>query len=276
MYRFVRTLLVGSAFFWFSFYGAVMGYVLMPIVSLGAKDRHEKLRRTHDFLQRRMRSFIGYMRWCGLLDVEVEELPEVLQRGDPCVVIANHPSLLDVIMIAASVPNTVFLVKESWFRSPFIGPLLRRGAHIPGPSQGEEASLREGAWVVDRMVERLTEGYSVIIFPEGTRSPRHDLGVFKRGAFDAAIRAQVPLVSLLMRVDPPALLKGDQWYVYPEERVQFSLRLLDMHQPDGTQSARSLRKKTQQRYREALGLTPPPRSRSMSRSKAPAPPVVPA
>lgn len=131
--------------------------------------------------------------------------------AEPCVVIANHPSLLDVTALIARMPHLCCVVKSSLVDSPLVGRLLRSCGHV---SAGD-GSLMSGKNVLDALSERLAEGFSVLIFPEGTRSPSGGIHKLRRGAFEVAQRTGVPLVPLFLRCDPPALGKGTPVWRHP-------------------------------------------------------------
>lgn len=258
MPRFLRILVTGSAFFVYSALGAFIGYVLLPATRLLGGTEVEKIARCQTVLHRCCRFFVGYMRVLGILSLSKPKVPEVLKRREACVVIANHPSLLDVIMMVASVKGLVFLAKRSWFKSPFIAPLLKHGGHIPGPPEDvEELTPMDGALVLERMLERIREGFPVLIFPEGTRSPAGELRQYQRGAFEAAMRAQVPLVAFTYRVEPPSLLKDQRWYEVPDRRIEYHLELLFERRPEEfPRTARIFRREVQAQYEQALGIEP--------------------
>ncbi len=131
--------------------------------------------------------------------------------SQPCVVIANHPSLLDVTALIAHSPHLCCVVKASLVDSPLVGRLLRSCGHV---SAGD-GSLMSGRTVLEALSERLTEGFSVLIFPEGTRSPPGGIHKLRRGAFEVAQRNEVPLVPIFLRCDPPALGKGTPVWLHP-------------------------------------------------------------
>jgi 1-acyl-sn-glycerol-3-phosphate acyltransferase len=255
MHRALRILAHGSGFVVYSVLGAIIGYVLLPLARLGARTETEKIMRCQDVLHLCCRFYIWYMRLVGILRLKRPPVPERLARREACVVIANHPSLLDVIIITSSVPAVVFVAKSSWFKSPFIAPLLRHGGHIPGPADEDALTPMDGALVLERILDRLRQGFSVLVFPEGTRSPPRGLHPYQRGAFEAAIRAQVPLVGLRLLANPPALLKNQAWHDVPDRRINYDLDLLFVRQPaDLPRSARALCRQVYEEYRAALGL----------------------
>jgi 1-acyl-sn-glycerol-3-phosphate acyltransferase len=63
----------------------------------------------------------------------------------------------------------------------------------------------------------------VILFPEGSRSPRGGLGPFKRGAAYVAEASGAPIIPVVIECDPPALMKGQAWYALPDRKLTFSL-----------------------------------------------------
>jgi 1-acyl-sn-glycerol-3-phosphate acyltransferase len=255
MLKAFRILAHGSGFVVYSFLGAIIGYVLLPLARAGGRTETEKIKRCQDVLHLCCRFYIWYMRVVGVLRLKRPPVPEPLVRREACVVISNHPSLLDVIVITSSVPAVVFVAKASWFRSPFIAPLLHHCGHIPGPADEDTPTPMDGALVLERVLSRLRQGFPVLVFPEGTRSPPRSLNPYHRGAFEAAIRAKVPLVGLRFLVDPPALLKNQAWYEVPDRRINYDLDLMFVRYPaDFPESARALRKQVYEEYSAVLGL----------------------
>jgi 1-acyl-sn-glycerol-3-phosphate acyltransferase len=103
------------------------------------------------------------------------------------------------------------VVKSSLVDSPLVGRLLRACGHVAAG----DGSLMAGVGVLDAVRERLQEGFPVLVFPEGTRSPLGGMHRFRRGAFEIAQRAGVPVVPLFLRCDPPALGKGTPVWRHP-------------------------------------------------------------
>lgn len=239
----LRVLLTGVGFITFMLGGAVIGWFLLPFSRAGGRSRRAQHRRTQEVLFGGYRLFAWVVRALGLIDHRPPSL-EGLPEG-PYVLVANHPSLLDVILLLGTFPGVVCLVKASWFRSPFIGPLLRQGGYLPGPSDDEEAEDTGGAPVLERIVGALRAGVPVLVFPEGSRSPAGGLRRFKVGALLAAQRAGVPVVPVVIRVWPPTLLKGQRWYEVPDRTVTYDVDLLPRLDltpaDDARQAARALR-----------------------------------
>jgi len=137
------------------------------------------------------------------------------------IVIANHPTLIDITALTVAVGPACIVAKKALFSNPFVGPLLRACGHIAVgfPGDGTESA-------VDQAEARLRAGHLVILFPEGTRSPVGDLGRFRLGAFELARRTGLPILPVRISVEPPALWKGLPWYAIPRQTVDFRLQAL--------------------------------------------------
>jgi 1-acyl-sn-glycerol-3-phosphate acyltransferase len=125
---------------------------------------------------------------------------------------ANHASNLDPLALLPVLPRRVTIfAKQELFRIPIFSAGMRLAGFIP-----VERGSREAAAGVGVAVERLREGLSLAIFPEGTRSPDGRLRPFKRGAFAIAIEAGVPVVPVSIGGAHRALRRGS-WIVQPGE-----------------------------------------------------------
>jgi 1-acyl-sn-glycerol-3-phosphate acyltransferase len=189
------------------------------------------------------------MRLAAILRYDPRTIRLALPAG-PFVLVANHPTLIDVTALVASFPDVAIVAKAAMFRSPLVGSLLRYCDHIRS-----DDSLFGGAAVMDAALERLARGTPVLIFPEGTRSPPGAVGAIRPGAFDVAARARVPVIAVLIRCDPPTLLRGDPWYAIPERAPTLTVeRLTTLHvgQGDALEAARRL----QEQYANALAQRP--------------------
>jgi 1-acyl-sn-glycerol-3-phosphate acyltransferase len=112
----------------------------------------------------------------------------------PYVVVSNHQSMADIPLISHVPWEMKWVGKEELFRLPFAGWMMRLAGDIPV----DRADRRSGAKMILRCLKVLEQKCSVIFFPEGTRSPDALLGRFNEGAFHLAIKAQVPVLPLVI------------------------------------------------------------------------------
>src|SRR5512132_2738914 len=115
--------------------------------------------------------------------------PERLDPGRSFVVVANHESFCDILVLLANLPMQVrFLAKRSVFRVPVLGWSIAAAGFIPVDREDRS----RGTETVEAALRRLSGGRSVVIFPEETRTRTGDLLPFKRGAARADVRFTHP------------------------------------------------------------------------------------
>ncbi len=128
-----------------------------------------------------------------------------IERGRPQVLMANHQGAYDIFALLAYLPiEFKWLAKEELFRIPILGWAMRAAGYISIDRKGKKKALES----VERAVAKIQEGTSVLVFPEGTRSPDGKIHPFKRGGFTLAIRAGVPIVPISIRGSRDVLPRG--------------------------------------------------------------------
>lgn len=251
MPHFLRVLLTGVAFLVFTLGGATIGWFLIPFARAGGRSVVAQQRRNRQVIFGGYRFFIGALEVMGLTEYRPPPLVNLPKK--PYILVSNHPSLLDVMMLLGTFPDMTVLVKASWFESRFIGPLLRGGGYLPGPSA---ADSEDGAPVLDRIVATLRAGTSVLIFPEGSRSPPGELRRFRIGAIEAARRADVPLLPIVLRCDKKTLLKGQAWHEgVPNSAIRYAVEFMEPFRVAKDVDPRAVNKALRERYVAALGIS---------------------
>jgi 1-acyl-sn-glycerol-3-phosphate acyltransferase len=156
---------------------------------------------------------VGYLfRQIAVVEVALNPLWKFRYSGTmpadprrPYVVVSNHESFTDILLISHLPWEMKWLSKAELFRLPVMGWLMHLAGDIPlkrgfGPSAIE---------AIAKCREALANRVSVMIFPEGTRSPTADMLPFKDGAFRLAIDAGVPILPLAVHGTATALPKHD-------------------------------------------------------------------
>lgn len=186
-----------------------------------------------------------WLRWFRIADFDHRNALPGLPPG-PCVLVANHPTQIDVTAIGATLGGACTIVKPSVWRRRMVRPLLQGAGLLEGPGTDPISIGR----VVDDGVERLRQGMRIFVFPEGSRSPAGQLRPFGRVAFEIACRAGVPLVSVGIRCTPPWLSPEVPIYrpPHPIPRLRLTLLAVDDPAAEGGDSKR-LRERVEQRFR---------------------------
>ena len=115
-------------------------------------------------------------------------------KGTTYVIISNHQSLLDILLMNCLRFKFKWISKIENFNVPVIGWYLKMAEYIVVDRGNEESKLE----MLEKSFNCLKKGISIMIFPEGTRSLNNEIGFFKRGAFQLALQANVPILPVLI------------------------------------------------------------------------------
>ncbi|MCW1964125.1 MMPL family transporter [Chryseobacterium viscerum] len=119
----------------------------------------------------------------------------------PAVIIANHTSFLDTLAIAMATHKIIYLVNDWVYESPVFGKLVKALGFYP-VSQGIENGM-------DKLKEKIAQGYSLVVFPEAERSYTNDVKRFHKGAFYLAEQFGLDVLPLYIHGNSEVLPKGD-------------------------------------------------------------------
>jgi 1-acyl-sn-glycerol-3-phosphate acyltransferase len=206
LFRLWRIFGTGLSFVVFGAVAVVLSLVVFPLCRLWPGPRFARETRVQRVVHHAYRGFVGLMQGLGLFDDEWIGL-ERLRTPGPHLVVANHPSLIDVVQIVAKLPQADCVMGEAWARNVFTGRAARMAGYVTDAG---------GADVVETCAERLRAGRTVVLFPEGTRSPASGMHPFRRGAAHVALETGVPLEPIAIHVEPPMLKKNQPWWDVPD------------------------------------------------------------
>ncbi|MDR2261378.1 MAG: 1-acyl-sn-glycerol-3-phosphate acyltransferase [Azoarcus sp.] len=218
MDRFLRIVATGGCFSLFGLGGLVILCVVFPLLRLVYPDVRESQRHARDIIHRSFGWFVRVMVVCGTISYEVRNPEKLARRG--LLVVANHPSLIDVVLLIALLRQPNCVVKADLAANLFTrGPIRSAGFIVNS----------EGPRLVDDCIASVRSGDNLVIFPEGTRSPAHDgaLCPMKRGAANIALRGNLDLTPVVITVSESMLGKGQSWYQAPMRRPHFVLTVMD-------------------------------------------------
>lgn len=168
------------------------------------------------------RGFWACAQWLGLLRVDFSAL-DALSSDEGLIIAANHPSMLDALLIIARVPRGVCIMRASLMRNPFLGAGARMARYIRNdPPRG----------MIRSAVDNLRGGGQLVLFPEGTRTICPPVNPFRPGITLMAHMARVPIQTVVIESNTPYLGKGWPIWRIPQFPMVFSLRLGRRFAPD--------------------------------------------
>lgn len=232
-----------GAFFLFAAAGLAVSVVcLIPaVVWRGTRARLFGQRLIHALF----RFFIGCLRAFGLVKLEADELSE-LSAGEGLIVAANHPCLLDAVLMISQLPHAVCLMKGSLARNIIFAGTARLAGYIHNKS---------GPGLVKKCGERLNEGANLLVFPEGTRTGGGDLLPFKMGFALVAVLSGSRVQTVLITAESNCLGKGWPLFRQPVFPLRYSLRLGRRFQPAPGEDAKTFGRAVENYFRERLSTS---------------------
>lgn len=168
------------------------------------------------------RGFWTCTQWLGLMRIDYTAL-DVLSRDAGLIIAANHPSMLDALLVIARVPRGICIMRASLMRNPFLGAGARLARYIRNdPPRG----------MIRSCVANLKAGGQLVLFPEGTRTVQVPLNPFRPGITLIAHMAGVPIQTVFIESESPYLGKGWPIWRTPQFPVVFKLRLGQRFAPE--------------------------------------------
>lgn len=141
---------------------------------------------------------------------------DALRGGPPLILVPNHPSLIDALLILTRHPNLVCVMKKELLGNVFLGAGSRLARYIPS---GQPRQM------IKECVEELGQGGVVLLFPEGTRTTRVPINPLTGSVGVIAKHARVPVQVLIIETDSPYLSKGWPLFRVPSVPITYRVRL---------------------------------------------------
>lgn len=208
-----------SAFAIFGISSLILFILIFPIIHLISGFSSVRFRRnTRKFISFFFRLFIKYIEITGSMKLTVKN-KELLKGVKSKIIIANHPSLLDVVILISLIPNADCVVKGNLINSTFISGIIRN-LYIPNILSFEEQ--------IRAAEKTMNEGNNLIIFPEGTRSKPGEPWAFKKGAARFALYTKSNIIPVYFGGNEKiGLRKNDKMLSHhPSERHLYNLEVL--------------------------------------------------
>lgn len=213
---FFRSILAGM---FFVAYGA-LALAFAPILALPIW----KARAFRAFIRFYYRVFVACARATGLFRVVIDEATRAtLAALHGEIIVMNHISLVDIVIILAHIPDATAIAKPAVLANPFLSIVARKMFIVGGD---------DAASIIASARRYLAEGTNVVIFPQGTRGGAK----LHRGAAHLSLSSGVTLRPVRIDYDHPSLAKGQPWWDVGDHTIEISLAAKPPIHPDAPDS----------------------------------------
>jgi len=246
LYRWIGT---GIAFFAFFHGGLFLSLIVFPAIRLITSNSMKRQHRVQWIIHFTFKLYITSITKLRLISLTHTEI-ENLKRCRGKIIIANHPSLLDVVIVMSYVPNAYCMVKHKLWDNKYLGGVVRSAGYIPNNLDADK--------MLDTCKAITDRGDNLIIFPEGTRTtPGTDIK-FQRSFAQLAIMTKATLMPVVIKCEVPFLTKCRPWYRLTSERAHFhvsvekTIETTDYDNKPRSIAAREITRSLQKQYEEKL------------------------
>ena len=211
-----RVLATGFCFAMFGLGGLLLRLIVFPPLALLVRESQRRAELARAAIHWCFRAFIELMRLVGVLRYDIIGRERLQRRG--LLILANHPTLIDVVFLISLIEHAVCVVKAPLKRNPFTrGPVMAAAYICNDAPQG----------VINDCAQAFASGGNLLVFPEGTRTAEDGIIRLRRGAAQIAIRCRNDITPVTVSCVPRSLTKHLAWYQVPIRPMHFRIEILD-------------------------------------------------
>jgi 1-acyl-sn-glycerol-3-phosphate acyltransferase len=252
--RLFRIAKTGLAFSLFGLGGLLLAVTVFPLISLLTPGNSQTRKRIRGIIHRVFKLFLWFVQAIGLYEIKVNGA-EKLATCRGCLVVANHPTLLDVVILMALNQNFQCVVKHQLWRNVFLRGVVSAAGFIRNDLSAEE--------FIEQCAKSFAAGDNLLLFPEGTRTIPGEFPKLFRGFANIAILSQADIQIVVIQCEPVTLTREEPWYAVSESRARFQVNVGDLwgkstfaRTPHRSLNARRLVRSLESYYQDALSNGP--------------------
>lgn len=210
------------SFICFGFGGLILGDIVIPLLPYFVCPKMSKKHQAQYAIHCMFHFMIFMLQILGFMRFKFIDFAQV-QADKGCLIIANHPTLLDYVAIISRLPTCDNIVKEALWHNVFVKRVIARAGYIPNLQSSETFTA---------IKQTLQAGNNLLMFPEGTRTDFTQPFLLKRGAAQIALRAQVPIRLIHVECEPLVLGKNFKWLQLPKKIVRYKFTVGEKIDPN--------------------------------------------
>ncbi|MFP2469171.1 lysophospholipid acyltransferase family protein [Pseudescherichia vulneris] len=213
--RLWRVFATGFCFSLFGLGGLLLSLIWFNILLVFVRQPARRRSLARRSIATSFRFFLWVTKVMGVLDYRFHG-KDILRQERGCLVIANHPSLLDYVLLASVMPDTDCMVKSALLKNPFVSGVIRSADYLIN-SQADS--------LLPACQQRLARGDTILIFPEGTRTRVGEPMTLQRGAANIAVRCASDVRIVTIHCSQRMLDKQSKWYDVPPVKPIFDVNV---------------------------------------------------
>lgn len=216
---------LASGFCWsvFGIGSLILTAIYFPLLNLLMTNRETRTARARRTISESFRLFVRCLKSLGVADVDTQNL-QALKEAKGCIIVANHPTLLDYVFIASELPEIDCLVKAQLSHNFFLKGVVKAADYLLN---------NNSEIILEHCRERLSKGHCILIFPEGTRTVPGKEIKLKRGVAHIALRCRSPIKLIGIHCSEKWLDKSSEWYQIPLRKPSVRLENIgELHPED--------------------------------------------
>ena len=214
----------GLSFSLFGIGGLVLAATVFPAINLFVTDPVRRVALAQRTVHRAFRAFVWFMVVIGVIRLRAIGA-EILRRDRGVLIAANHPSLLDIVLLMSLMDRAQCVVKHEVWNNPFMRGVVKATNYVRNDDDPEK--------LVADCSRLLADGNNLIIFPEGSRTVADRPLHLQRGLANVAVRSGSGVRLVTITCMPPSLRKGEKWYRIPSAPLAFTVRVHERIDPIG-------------------------------------------
>ena len=207
VHRIVRSIGQIAMFGMFGLCGALIGGVVLPLAFIATRNPERRVEIIRRVVYHAARAYVGALHRLRLIELDVTGFDRAWQPGS--LVVANHPSLIDALLLLGSIRGGVVVAKRSLQINPFTWGSIHGANYVVNA---------DAPTVLNACLARISAGEILVLFPECTRTADDGVIRLRRGAAQIAVRAACPVIPVTIDYSEPLLNKSSRWWIAPKTR----------------------------------------------------------
>ena len=215
MIKFIRSCLTLLSFLIFGVGASILNFTVVPLAKYFVK-KEELLDFYSNMVHKTWRFFVKWLCFIGLIRLDIKNLDELVNIKNK-IIVATHPSFIDVVILIALIPKTTCIVKESLGKNPIISNIVNT-IFITNDTDLDDLKIQTK--------KMLDSEFNLIIFPSGTRHKEYEFPKIKKGASTIAVNSGKNIVPIKFYADGDFLFINQPVWAADKKVVTFTIEKL--------------------------------------------------